>query len=537
MQRIDGRLVLSPTDLTKHVLPPHHDPRPAGSRQLCRGARREGRRRRAQPRLRQGLAHEADYLQALRDRGLSIIEIEGFGTNREAAESATVEAMHEGVDVVYQATLFDGQWVGHADFLLRTDRPSDLGDWSYDIADTKLARRLKVPALLQMATYAARLATLQGVAPRRLVVVTGDKEESLAAGRRGAVPAAAGRWCCTPSRPAPPRSPRPVRSARSAAGRLAVSRSGSTPMTSSRSPDCAATSGRRCAPTGSPPWQSSPLRRSSRSRRCCPQPPRPACTSRPGCRWPSARAATRHAPSCHQRRAAGCSGSREPSPGDVYLDFEGDPWADDGRGREYLAGLWDRTGTFTGFWAHDSAGEAAHRGPPRRADAPLACRPGHAHLPLRRLRADCPCRLTGRHGTREAEFDQLLRGERLVDLYAVVRQGIRISKPSYSIKKVEDFYWGHTHRRRGRRLRCDDIGGGVRALAHRARRRDPRVDPPVQRGRRALHPRPPRLAGAARRELAEQGYEPAGRSRRRCDRSVMRSAPRPTWQSACSRRP
>jgi AAA domain/RNase_H superfamily len=53
-------------------------------------------------------------------------------------------------------------------------------------------------------------------------------------------------------------------------------------------------------------------------------------------------------------------------------------------------------------------------------------------------------RLTGRHGTREAELDQLLRGERLVDLYSVVRQGIRISKPSYSIKKLEDFYWGHT---------------------------------------------------------------------------------------------
>ena len=53
-------------------------------------------------------------------------------------------------------------------------------------------------------------------------------------------------------------------------------------------------------------------------------------------------------------------------------------------------------------------------------------------------------RLTGRHGTRETELDALLRGERFVDLYAVVRQGLRISKPSYSIKKLEDFYWGHT---------------------------------------------------------------------------------------------
>src|SRR6476646_4030314 len=45
---------------------------------------------------------------------------------------------------------------------MRTDQPSDLGGWSYDIADTKLARRLKVPALLQMATYAEQQAVETG---------------------------------------------------------------------------------------------------------------------------------------------------------------------------------------------------------------------------------------------------------------------------------------------------------------------------------------------------------------------------------------
>jgi hypothetical protein len=53
-------------------------------------------------------------------------------------------------------------------------------------------------------------------------------------------------------------------------------------------------------------------------------------------------------------------------------------------------------------------------------------------------------RLVGQHATREAELDQLLRHEVFVDLYAVVRQGVRISKGSYSIKKLEEFYWGHT---------------------------------------------------------------------------------------------
>ena len=53
-------------------------------------------------------------------------------------------------------------------------------------------------------------------------------------------------------------------------------------------------------------------------------------------------------------------------------------------------------------------------------------------------------KLTGGYGVREAELDQLLREERFVDLYPVVRQSMRISKESYSIKKVEAFY-GRAH--------------------------------------------------------------------------------------------
>ena len=49
-------------------------------------------------------------------------------------------------------------------------------------------------------------------------------------------------------------------------------------------------------------------------------------------------------------------------------------------------------------------------------------------------------RLMGRHGTREAEVDRLLREGVLVDLYRAVRQGVRASVESYSIKKVEGLY-------------------------------------------------------------------------------------------------
>ena len=49
-------------------------------------------------------------------------------------------------------------------------------------------------------------------------------------------------------------------------------------------------------------------------------------------------------------------------------------------------------------------------------------------------------RLMGLHATREEEVDRLLRGKVLVDLYAVVRQALRVSQPNYSIKSIEAFY-------------------------------------------------------------------------------------------------
>ncbi len=44
------------------------------------------------------------------------------------------------------------------------------------------------------------------------------------------------------------------------------------------------------------------------------------------------------------------------------------------------------------------------------------------------------------HGTREAQVDRLLKEKKLIDLYQVVREAIRVSEPSYSIKYIEKFY-------------------------------------------------------------------------------------------------
>jgi uncharacterized protein len=66
-------------------------------------------------------------------------------------------------------------------------------------------------------------------------------------------------------------------------------------------------------------------------------------------------------------------------------------------------------------------------------------------------------RLMGRHATREDEVDRLLRGGVFVDLYRVVKQGMRASVESYSIKKMEPFY-DYT--------RDVDLGRARNALAH-----------------------------------------------------------------------
>src|SRR4029078_1712350 len=71
----------------------------------------------------------------------------------------------------------DGRWGGHPDFLVRRDdRPSGLGAWSYDVADTKLAKRVKAAAIGQMRVYADHLERLQGIPPETISVVTGDRQ-------------------------------------------------------------------------------------------------------------------------------------------------------------------------------------------------------------------------------------------------------------------------------------------------------------------------------------------------------------------------
>ena len=125
-----------------------------------------------------GYAHEQAYLAHLRAQGLHIA-----GDEEGSTGEATLAAMHAGVDVIYQATLAHDVWSGRVDFLRKTATPSNLGNWSYEPFDTKLARETKAGTILQLCVYAHLLEKIQGTRPASDVCRTARYEL-----RAGALP-------------------------------------------------------------------------------------------------------------------------------------------------------------------------------------------------------------------------------------------------------------------------------------------------------------------------------------------------------------
>ena len=134
----------------------------------------------------------------------------------------------------------------------------------------------------------------------------------------------------------------------------------------------------------------------------------------------------------------------EPSPGDVFLDLEGDPFAGEG-GFEYLFGYLfadeDGKPEYRGAWALSRADEKKVF--QEFVDFVMARwekTPGLHIYHYAPYEPSALKRLMGRYATREEEIDRMLRAGLFVDLLQVVRHGVRASVESYSIKKLEPFY-------------------------------------------------------------------------------------------------
>lgn len=438
----EGQLILSPTDLVAHLDCTHLT---ALNREVAEGRRPRPSRDDpgAEVVRRRGDAHEAAVLDEMR-RHYRVVEIPRALSPAEA-EQLTVQAMASGADRIFQATFFDGRWRGHADFLIRDDtRSSNFGPWAYDIADTKLARHLKAPALLQMAVYGQRLEALQGVPPNRLTVILGTREGisvpyvDVAAYARHAMRSFEG-WLAEPPETYPlrvqrcaicpwadqckqrwkddddlvlvPLLRRSQREAFHGAGvRTVTALAAADESSLSAVPRVGRTPRKRLLTQAR-------LQVAARGRDV---PPYEFISPvEPG---------------------RGLALLPEPDSGDLFLDLEGDPFFGD-NGLEYLWGISDAADAFTSWWAHDSAAEkVAFEHVVDHIMKIWHDRPGmhvYHYAPYE------PSRLKGlsqRYATRVDEVDALLRGERLVDLYAVVKQGLLIGTESYSIKSLEVFY-------------------------------------------------------------------------------------------------
>jgi predicted RecB family nuclease len=397
-----------------------------------------------------GAAHEQNYVQHLKDAGFEALRIAGVDVSQEAV-SQTLDAMKRGTPVIVQGALAHDGWIGLADILRRVETPSALGNWSYEAIDTKLARETKAGAVLQLCLYSDLLRAVQDIPPELMHVVA----------------------------PWSDFEPQSFRYADYAAYFRKVRRGlrdhlahGQTPATY---PDpkehcdiCQwrSTCDQRrrdddhlCLVAGISKSQINELQqRGVTTLTALSQLPLPLAWKPERGSQNAYERVREQARIQAERRTSGrlmyellpveegfgLTCLPAPSEGDIFLDLEGDPFVGE-HGLEYLFGYQYRQGdsqdAYTGDWAFSRAEEK--RAFEAFVDFVMARWREHPDLHIFHYAPYEPAalkRVMGRYATREEEIDRMLRAHLFVDLYGVVRQGLRASVESYSIKKLEPFY-------------------------------------------------------------------------------------------------
>ncbi|RKR12536.1 TM0106 family RecB-like putative nuclease [Arthrobacter oryzae] len=408
-----------------------------------------------------------------------------------AKHAESIEALRAGADVVFQAAFFDGQFHGRSDFLVRQP------DGSYAVFDTKLARHAKVTALLQLAAYGDQLLKA-GITP--------DPAVTLVLGATVPLPDGGFDY---------------VRSHHKLSEILPVFRE-------RRERFLALVTAHRAQPDAVR-WDAPGLAACGRCDYCQEQlkatddlllVARMNSATRKKLRTEGIRTVRELAEAVlvnpnasllrlqDQARMQSGTGASDggvsylkdgeehsirfavlpentlaelppPSKGDIFFDFEGDPlWQESATGvwgLEYLFGVIEAPtgpglpGVFRPFWAHDREAEKQafldflDYVEKRRRDYPDMHVYHYAAYEKTALR-----KLSVLHVAGEDVVDEWLREGLLVDLYQTVRNSIRISENSYSIKKLEPLYMG-TNLRSGD---VKDAGASVVAYAHYCDARD-----------------------------------------------------------------
>jgi predicted RecB family nuclease len=400
--------------------------------------------------MEKGVAHERAHLDALRSAGRDVLEIPG----REPDESFARWAercrplLAKGHDVLFQMPLVHDGMRGVADFLERVEAPSDLGAFSYEPVDAKLARREAKPGhLLQLCFYADAIAELQGVRPRtvHLQLGSGQRESVVLATIDAYWRRVRGQLVVALDEPAPTVARKCAQCDqceffavcdkawrdRDALHDIATIRASEVDRC-----EAAGVMTRRSLATGTGPIAELKDQRVDRLRRQA-----TLQLARPEGGVPAFEVIDRTAMEPEIDVAARLPADDD---GDVFLDFEGHPFWRADTGLFFLFGALVRDAAapdgwaFRAWWAHDLDSEGRATSElidwiaQRRTEHPAMHVYHYNHTERSSLTS-----LADRHGARTETLEQLVAQGVFVDLLEVVRHTVIVGAESYSLKQVE----------------------------------------------------------------------------------------------------
>jgi predicted RecB family nuclease len=407
-----------------------------------------------------GTAHELRVLETLKQTR-SVVEFEHpqFGEYAEAA-ATTAAALRDKADVLFQATFFDGRFLGFADFIMLGD------DGAYEVYDTKLARSAKITALLQLAAYSDQVMALASSASESLSDSDSDSDNThdLRVGDNVHLILGDGRTSTHALRDILP----VYRKRRERLQNMIDERVADASPTSWGDPRysicgrCAActqqvelhrdvllVSGMRL--TQRRKLNAAGITTIDELAVAPDQVPELSAATLAGLRAQAHIQVLPHtgdAPAYEVYNPQALGALPLPDDGDIFFDFEGDPLysektdADGAEwGLDYLFGLVEPDTTFRTFWAHTYAEERVALEQflayvaERRAKHPGMHIYHYAAYERTHLLS-----LAARHGVGEDAVDDLLRDNVLVDLYPLVKKSTHVGSHSYSIKKLEPLY-------------------------------------------------------------------------------------------------
>src|SRR5712692_642415 len=424
--------------------------------------------------LERGDRHEKDYLAHLAARGLTVENLENIDRKEdERLLTETLALMERGVQVIAQGALSDGEWFGRPDVLRRVEKASAKWAWSYEVADTKLARETKATTILQLSLYSELLAKIQGTVPEFLWVVppsegfAGEKyrvSEYAAYYRhvRKRLLKAIGEGAGKETYPEPVEHCNVCRWFKECDARR-------------RADDhLSLVAGiRRQQRDQFETWNAETMAKLAALP--IPLSERPEHGSKAGYEKVREQARVQVEGRTENKlkyevllQVAEGMGFRrlpEPSVGDMFVDLEGDPFVGE-NGLQYLFGFvvldvpgelkyenrlaLNREEEKKGFeWLVDEIMRRREANPKMHAYHFGGYEPGALK------------RLMGMYATREDEIDRMLRAGVLVDLHQAFKQGVRASVEEYSLKKIEAFY-GFT-----RKIAPDISRAAMRYVEHR----------------------------------------------------------------------